>query len=106
MSRVLEVSRSGYYEWLKRAPSERSKADAALLETIQTIHDESDGTYGAPRIHADLPAKGASASLKRVARVMREAGVRGVSRRKWATTTLRDNDARPAPDLEVGSIGV
>ena len=99
MCRVLEVSRSGYYEWLKRAPSGRSKANAALLETIQTIHAESDGTYGAPRIHADLPAKGVSASLNRVARVMREAGVRGVSRRKWAKTTLRDNDARPAPDL-------
>jgi transposase InsO family protein len=99
MCRVLEVSRSGYYEWLKRGPSERSKANAALLETIQAIHDESDETYGAPRIHADLPAKGASASLNRVARVMREAGIRGVSRRKWTKTTVRDENARPAPDL-------
>lgn len=99
MCRVLEVSRSGYYAWLKRAPSERTKANAALLETIRAIHVESDGTYGAPRIHADLPSKGARASLNRVARVMRGAGIRGVSRRKWTKTTRRDRDARPAPDL-------
>ena len=74
MCRVLEVSRSGYYAWLKRAPSERTKANAALLETIRAIHVESDGTYGAPRIHADLPSKGARASLNRVARVMQGAG--------------------------------
>lgn len=99
MCRVLEVSRSGYYEWLKREPSARSKANAALLETIKVIHEESDGTYGAPRIHADLPAKGTSASLNRVARLMRAASIRGVSRRKWTTTTVRSEDARPAPDL-------
>ena len=99
MCRTLAVSRSGYYEWRKRGPSERSKANVALLETIEAIHIESDGTYGAPRIHADLPAKGASASLNRVARVMKKAGIRGVSRRKWPTTTLRGEDARPAPDL-------
>ena len=99
MCRVLEVSSSGYYAWLKRAPSSRSRANVALLETIKTIHDESDGTYGAPRVHADLPAKGASASLNRVARVMKWAGIRGVSRRKWTTTTVRGTDVRPAPDL-------
>ena len=99
MCRVLEVSRSGYYAWLKREPSERAKANAALLETIRSIHAESDGTYGAPRVHADLPAKGSSASLNRVARVMREAGIRGVSRRKWPRTTVRGEDARPAADL-------
>jgi putative transposase len=99
MCRVLEVSSSGYYTWRKREPSARSKANAALLETIKAVHAESDETYGAPRVHADLPAKGASASLNRVARVMRAAGIRGVSRRKWTTTTIRGEDARPAPDL-------
>jgi putative transposase len=99
MCRVLEVSSSAYYAWRKREPSARSRANAALLETITAIHVESDGTYGAPRIHADLPAKGASASLNRVARVMRAAGIRGVSRRKWTTTTVRGEDTRPAPDL-------
>jgi putative transposase len=99
MCRVLAVSRSGYYAWRKREPSARAVANGALLEVIEQIHAESDGTYGAPRVHADLPAKGASASLNRVARVMKGAGLRGVSRRKWTKTTVRVEDARPAPDL-------
>lgn len=102
MCRVLDVSRSGYYAWRRREPSARSKADAALLEAIREIHDESDGTYGAPRVHAELCEGGPEApqaSLNRVARVMRAAGIQGVSPRKWVRTTLRGEDARPAPDL-------
>lgn len=101
MCRVLEVSRSGYYAWLKREPSARAKANAELLETIREIHDESDGTYGAPRVHAELVElpRGPKASLNRVARVMRTAELQGVSPRKWARTTVRDEKARPAPDL-------
>jgi putative transposase len=101
MCRVLEVSRSGYYAWLKREPSARAKANAELLETIREIHDESDGTYGAPRVHAELVERpqGPKASLNRVARVMGTAGLQGVSPRKWARTTVRDEKARPAPDL-------
>jgi len=99
MCRVLEVSSSGFYAWFRRGPSERSKANAALLDTIKQIHKESDGTYGAPRVHADLPEKEASASLNRVARVMREAEIQGVSRRKGMCTTWRGKDARPASDL-------
>ena len=82
MCRVLDVSRSGYYAWLSREPSERAQANEALLETIEKVHEESDGTYGAPRMHAELPDRGVQASLNRVARVMREAGIQGVSRRK------------------------
>ena len=99
MCRVLEVSRSGFYAWLKREPSARSKANAALLETIKEIHKESDETYGAPRMHAELEERGPQASLNRVARVMREAEIRGVSPRKWKRTTLQGKDARPVPDL-------
>jgi putative transposase len=101
MCRVLEVSRSGYYAWLKREPSARAKANAQLLEAVREIHDESDGTYGAPRVHAELVERpqGPKASLNRVARVMRTAGLQGVSPRKWARTTVRDEKARPAPDL-------
>ncbi len=99
MCRVLEVSRSGFYAWLKRGPSVRSKANVALLETIEEIHEESDGTYGAPRVHAELEERGPQASLNRVARVMREAEIQGVSPRKWRCTTLRAKGARPAPDL-------
>jgi putative transposase len=99
MCRVLEVSRSGFYAWLKRGPSARSKANVALLETIEEIHEESDGTYGAPRVHAELEDRGPQASLNRVARVMREAEIQGVSPRKWRCTTLRAKGARPVPDL-------
>lgn len=101
MCRVLEVSRSGYYAWLKREPSSRAKANAELLEAIREIHAESDGTYGAPRVHAELAerAEGPKASLNRVAHVMRWARLQGVSPRKWARTTVRDEAARPAPDL-------
>ena len=96
--RVLGVSTSGYYAWLKRAPSARSKANAELLEEIKKSHKKSDGTYGAPRIHADLP-KEMGASLNRVARVMCDVGIQGVTRRKWTKTTVRDEDERAAPDL-------
>jgi putative transposase len=96
---VLGVSTSGYYAWRKRDPSDRSKANAALLENIEEVHKESDGTYGAPRIHAELEAQGKVAGLNRVARVMRAAGIQGVSRRKGTKTTIRDDDDGPAPDL-------
>ena len=96
--RVLGVSTSGYYAWLKRVPSARSKANAELLEEIKKSHKKSDGTYGAPRIHADLP-KEMGASLNRVARVMCDVGIQGVTRRKWTKTTVRDEDERAAPDL-------
>jgi len=99
MCRVLEVSRSGYYAWLKRGPSARSEANAALLEAIQEIHAESDGTYGAPRIHAELQDRGPEASLNRVARVMKGAEIQGVSPRKWKRTTLRAKEGGPVRDL-------
>ena len=99
MCRVLEVSPSGYYAWRKRRPSERSKANAVLLEKIERYHKESGETYGAPRIHADLKAAKNGASLNRVARVMSDAGIEGVTRRKWTKTTVRDEAGRPAPDL-------
>ena len=95
MGRVLGVSPSGYYAWQHRAPSARTQRDAALTMTIHTIHLESRGTYGAPRVHAELAAQGIAVGRKRVARLMRRAQLRGVSRRKWITTTTRDPDATP-----------
>ena len=97
--RVLGVSPSGYYAWLSRPRSARCVIDEALLERIRAIHRESRGTYGAPRIHAELVDEGWRIGRKRVARLMREAGLFGVSRRKWISTTQRRPDARPAPDL-------
>jgi putative transposase len=99
MCRLLGVSTSGYHAWQGRAPSARAQGDALLLERILQIHAASRGTYGAPRIHAELAARGIRIGRKRVARVMRAAGLSGVSRRKGPRTTQRRQNARPAPDL-------
>ena len=99
MCRLLGVSASGYYAWRDRRPSARAAADAALLARIKAIHAASRRTYGVPRIHAELAAAGIFVGRKRVARLMRAAGLKGVSRRKWVGTTQRAKDARPAPDL-------
>jgi putative transposase len=99
MCRLLGVSPSGYYAGSQRSTSERSKDDAALAAQIRAIHERSRGTYGAPRIHAELMAQEVRVGRKRVARLMRAAGLVGVSRRVWPHTTVRDRQARPAPDL-------
>jgi putative transposase len=99
MCRVLEVSPSGYYAWCKRPPSAHRQADIVLGDKIEAFYRRSQSTYGRARIHADLKEDGIHVSGKRVARLMRERGVIGVSRRKGTITTIRDRDARPAPDL-------
>jgi putative transposase len=99
MCRLLEVSTSGYYAWLKRPPSMRSREDTILLERIRWFHTRSRGTYGAPRIHLDLREAGVRVGRKRVARLMQAAGLQGISRRKHTKTTLRRPDTRPTPDL-------
>jgi putative transposase len=99
MCRLLGVSPSGYYAWSHRCASRQAQADAELLASIRAIYERSRGTYGAPRIQADLQACGKLVSRKRVARLMREAGLRGASRRRPITTTIRDAKSRPAPDL-------
>jgi putative transposase len=80
--RVLGVSSSGYHAWRTRPPSDRSRADVALTERIRSIHERSWGTYGTPRVHAELSEQGERVSRKRVARLMKEAGLQGVSRRR------------------------
>ena len=100
LCRVLKVSPSGYYAWQDRPPSPRVMADAVLSERIRAIHIESDENYGSPNIHAELRDEGTRVGRKRVARLMRRAGLRGVSRRRsWVVTTKRDRQQRPAPDL-------
>ena len=98
LCRVLGVSSSGYYAWSKRSLSRRGKGDAVLIERIGAIHAASKGTYGAPRIHAELQANGIHVGKKRVARLMCQAGLSGISRRRFVTTTVRDG-TRQAPDL-------
>jgi putative transposase len=100
MARVLGVSTAGYYAWLKRMPSAHAEADATLLQRIRTVHVTSRATYGVPRVHAELRAGGKRHGRKRIARLMREARLVGVSRRRAGVqTTRRDHEARPAPDL-------
>lgn len=99
LSRVLGVSVSGYYAWRHREPSQRATQDAALVEQIKGFHHASRGTYGVPRIRRDLREAGVRVSRKRIARLMKQAGLRGVSRRKWIRTTIRSETGRPAPDL-------
>ncbi len=98
MCRLLGVSSSGYHAWVKRRPSRRSESDVALTAEIRVAHEASGGTYGVPRVHAELAAKGIHAGRKRVARLMTQAGLAGVCRRKFVTTTIRDG-GRQAPDL-------
>ena len=99
LCRVLEVSPSGYYAWHRRTPSPRGQEDASLTAEIEAIHTHSRGTYGVPRCHAELVARGRRVGRKRVTRLMRAARLRGVSRRKFVVTTTRAAEARPAPDL-------
>jgi putative transposase len=99
MCRVLGVSASGYYAWEQREPSARTRANEQLRERIRAVHAGSRETYGAPRVIADLRADGDVVGHNRVARLMRQAGLVGASRRKGCWTTRRDTNARPAPDL-------
>ncbi|PMR59522.1 hypothetical protein C1A38_18840 [Verrucosispora sp. ts21] len=96
---LLKVSRSAYYQHARGEQSTRARVDAQLTEQIIAVHAASNGTYGAPRIHAELAAVGRRHGRKRIARRMREAGVRGRSPRRWKTTTIADPNAWQRPDL-------
>jgi putative transposase len=100
LCRVLGVSASGFYAWQSRVPSERSLQNAVLVERIRVIHAASDSTYGRARIRAELIEQGTRVSHKRVARLMRNAALRGVSRRRGFVATTQRDPAKPrAPDL-------
>jgi putative transposase len=98
--RLLEVSRSGYYEWKDRPPSVREQENELLLKHIEKVHAESRTTYGSPRVHAELAiGLGLPVNVKRVARLMRQAGIQGLYRRRRRGCTVRDPHAEPAADL-------
>src|ERR687890_1625722 len=99
LCRVLGVSKSGYYAWRGRPPSQRRRQDALLTEKIREIHSRSRQTYGYPRVHAELRSLGVRCGRGRVARLMRAAGLRGCVRRKKRRTTRRDPRAAPTSDL-------
>jgi transposase InsO family protein len=98
LCRVLEVSASGFYAWTKRPPSARGQADATLAGRIRAVHQQSRGTYGAPRVHAELRAQGTAVARKRVARLMRATGLVGCRPRRFVRTTQADA-ATTIPDL-------
>jgi len=99
LCRELGVSPSGYWAWRQRGPAPRERADAQVSARIRAIHQQSRGTYGAPRIHAEWAATGTGCGRKRVARLMRQAGLVGGQRRRAFKTTCRDATAEAAPDL-------
>ena len=100
MCRVLGLSPSGYYAWVRRVPSARARRDAQLSERIKEIWSANREVYGRPRIHAELQAGGERIGAKRVGRLMRRAGIAGASRRRSTKTTTREQRAaRVAPDL-------
>ncbi|HEX8907307.1 MAG TPA: IS3 family transposase [Longimicrobiaceae bacterium] len=110
MCRVLKVTRSGYYAWRKREPSARARSDQRLRIEVRAIHRSVRGRYGSPRVHAELQARGERVSRKRVARLMRQEGLKGKKRRRFRTTTNSDHAHPIAPNaldrrFEVEEIG-
>ena len=98
--KVLEVSRSGFYAWRGREPSETELRRAALTEKIQEVHQASRETYGSPRVHAELLARGERCNRKTVEKCMRNAGVRAKSHRKFRVSTTDSNHPHPiAPNI-------
>jgi putative transposase len=99
MCRVLNVTRSGFYAWRKREPSERARTDQRLRIEVRVIHGQSHGRYGSPRIHQELQSKGERVSRKRVARLMLAEGLRGKKKRRFRVTTNSDHAYPVAPNL-------
>jgi HTH-like domain/Integrase core domain len=97
--RLLKVSRAAYYQRRNGVASPRRAADAVLAARITSIHEESKGTYGAPRVHQVLRRDGGSCGKRRVARLMRAAGLEGRRKKRWRTTTIADPAAERARDL-------
>jgi putative transposase len=100
MCRLLNVSKSGFYAWDRRVISARERADIELTVRIRAIHHRSRDTYGAPNIHAELADDHAiRVGRKRVARLMRAAGLRGATLRRFVVTTVSDPESRQPTDL-------
>lgn len=96
---VLEVSRSGYHDWVDRPESPRARENKRLTAKIAYYHKRSRKIYGSPKIHADLVAEGAACGVNRVARLMKAADIKSQMARKFVITTDSKNTLQPAPDL-------
>jgi putative transposase len=99
MCEVLGVSPSAYYEWVGEQEAAHARRDAELRERIQALFVQFKGRYGAPRIHSELAKEGARVSRKRVARLMRESGIRAKTARKYKATTDSNHALPIAPNL-------
>lgn len=92
---ALDVTRAGYHAWVQRPPSVRAQTDAALQTEIRAIHAAHRGRYGAPRIHAELQARGQRPGRKRIARLLRHAGLRGLCSRRFVPRTTDSRHPHP-----------
>ena len=99
LCRVLEVSPSGYYAWVDRPASARTRSDAQLAVEIAGAHSRSRGTYGSPRVHAELRARGIKVGKKRVARLMRTKGIAARRKRRFRRTTDSNHTSPIAPNV-------
>ena len=99
MCKVLTVSRSGYYSWLKRGPSKRAIENQGLIEQIRSIHKKSKGTYGSPRITEELKVNYIHVSRHRVARLMKKANIRSITKKRFVATTDSKHTFPVAPNL-------
>jgi transposase InsO family protein len=95
---LLKVSRAAYYAARSTTPSARDQEDAGLVAEIKEVHKESKGRYGAPRVCAQLRSQGRRHSRKRIARLMRQAGLRGRTAKRWKKTTIPDPAAAARAD--------
>lgn len=96
---LLDVSSSGYYDWLNRSESNRSRENSVLTTKIKDYHRQSGEIYGSPKVHEDLLAEGETCSVNRVARLMKVADIKSKMARKFVVTTNSKNTMEPAPDL-------
>jgi transposase InsO family protein len=99
LCRVLEVTRSGYYAWLTREPSERTVRQEQLAVKVQAVHRASGATYGSPRVHQELQAQGETVNVKTVAKAMKVAGIRGQQKKRFKATTNSKHTEAIAPNL-------
>ncbi len=99
MCKAFDVSSSGYYDWLDRPESNRSRENRQLTEKIKRYHRQADDVYGSPKIHKDLVEAGETCSVNRVARLMKVADIKSKMARKFVVTTNSKHTKAPAPDL-------
>lgn len=95
---LLEASKAAYYQARKAAPGPRACSDAELVGQIADVHRRSQGTYGSPRVHAELQHRGVTSRRDRVARLMKVHGLEGRCKRRWRRTTLRGGEEQRALD--------